>query len=399
MNRLNAGFIFFLVLAFCVPGVAQIDHQVDKKEVVLEPFDPDLPFYPIRRERDGKFGFLNKYDEGLVIPFEYEELPEVFSDCMAAKKGGMYGIINNKGEILLPFLYESAGPFFSKTTTHWILQKEGQYGWLSSAGNWILPCKYGPITALDQELVVFEMAGRKGCAREDGVILAKPKYEAFARAGAEKLAAKKDGKWGLIRFKGKPLIPFQYDSLETIEEGIFLVASQAKFGLVNFRNEVLVPFEYDWISRAGQGFFFVKSGDKHGSVDLEGHSYFYPPFDSLQVIRDQDASYVVTYKNGLKGLLHVDGKELTAPVYEDLFFDKEGSGYILTVQNQLYGLMDRSGRILSPCRFKGINFNSMVLDTYVHQSGKDIARKNVIAIGKAPQTGQIFLITREGVVD
>lgn len=398
MKRLLFVFLFLIGL-FSLPVIAQPDIMSISEKEVPEPYDPSQPFYPIRTERDGKFGFLNKYDGLLVLPFEYQELPELFSEHMMAKKEGFYGMINGKGEVLLPFIYESARPFLSKNAAHWILQKDGQYGWLNADGKWILPCKYGPITALDQELAVFDVAGKKGCAREDGAILAKPHFEAFARAGEEKLAAKKNGKWGLIRYKGKVLLPFEYSDLEFMEEGVYRAARNEKSGLVDLRNETLVPFEYDWIGRAGEGFFFVKSGAKNGAVDLEGHTYFYPSFDSLQVIRYQDASFVVTCENGRKGLLRVDGKEIAAPLYEDVFFEKEGSGYILTLQNQLYGLLDRSGRVLSPCRFKGINFNSMVLDTYVHQSGTDIARADVIAIGKSPNSGQIFLITRDGVVE
>lgn len=53
------------------------------------------------RTNDKRSGYV--LNDSILIPFVYEELDITYSDFMIAKREGMWGAINKKGEAVLPF--------------------------------------------------------------------------------------------------------------------------------------------------------------------------------------------------------------------------------------------------------------------------------------------------------
>ncbi|MBK6525166.1 MAG: WG repeat-containing protein [Crocinitomicaceae bacterium] len=74
------------------------------KEIEVSSFIETLGETSNKFEDNYKYGF-ESFGE-IVIPAEYDELPEFYSSFMIAKKNGKYGVINGKNEILIDFIYD-----------------------------------------------------------------------------------------------------------------------------------------------------------------------------------------------------------------------------------------------------------------------------------------------------
>ena len=209
---------------------------IDQNGTVLYPFehngidDPwpdsigiDDPIMII--EKDDKYGVINN-ERKLIFPFEYDEI-----DCdwipfgfkvMNVKKKGKHGVISSSG-VIIPIEYDDLHfvDFASARST--IVKKNGKLGVVTFDNEMVLPCQYDEIYwSYDESNGVY------------GIF-----YEAL-----------KDKKWGLYNWKGKLLVPHEYDTMlsEDYYSDFWIVRQNNKFGIITSTGDVVVPLEYDKIT-------------------------------------------------------------------------------------------------------------------------------------------------------
>lgn len=93
-----------------------------------------------------------------------------------------------------------------------------------------------------------------------------------------------EGKYGYLDTAGKTAIPFEYDGAYGYGEGLFAVAADAdgavKYGLVNANNDVEVPFVYDDISYIKDGVAYaIQNGELvvlNFNAEYDGPTWVYP---------------------------------------------------------------------------------------------------------------------------
>lgn len=127
-----------------------------------------------------------------------------------------------------------------------------------------------------------------------------------------------NGKWGLIDDAGKEIIPFAFDSIEEPSYGYIVVKSNAHAGLYEEDGTQVLAPEYDNIGVYPLDCFAVKKSGKWGALTRkEGVLKSVIPlvFDALSY--DGSIFFYVT-KDGKTGITDIDGKELLAPVFEDV---------------------------------------------------------------------------------
>src|SRR5829696_2738433 len=87
---------------------------------------------------EGKFGYINQRGE-LLIPFIYDAA-NIFTEGIArVKLNGKYGFINTKNETVIPFEYEYAGKVSSGMAR---IQKNGMWGFLNVTTKTETPLQY-----------------------------------------------------------------------------------------------------------------------------------------------------------------------------------------------------------------------------------------------------------------
>jgi hypothetical protein len=184
------------------------------------------------------YGFASRF--GVEIPCIYTSASD-FSEELAAVQDaqtGKYGYINKKGETVIPFLYDEVGRFGHDRDGHqafdglayvnigmtsegrYKIFSDGKWGLINKKGEVVLPIKYGYISPssegiafiYDGEIFIDKQtfdkksvfSGNLGFINASGTIIIKPQFDFHASMFHNGVAeVKKDGKTFYINTKGK----------------------------------------------------------------------------------------------------------------------------------------------------------------------------------------------------
>ena len=293
----------FLLLSCANKSSDQNANQVEMADEFTENFNAaqlDTLFDSIT-EFEGGFavvrnpscGIINKKGE-LVLPCVYNWIFDISDGIAVVRKNrddlGVFkcGYANANGLITSEF-YDKAAPFADGMG---MVSQDGKKGFVNSEGKEIIPCIY---------------------------------YE--ARSFADGLASvKKDGKWGYINKKGEIVLPFIYKNAGTFEDGEASVTfDNGSQGLINLKGEVIVTFDDAEIGDAhiwdvsNETILAVKPGD----VDVDG------------------------VYDGKQGLFNRQGKLIVPFIYDDIhdFYD----GLARVIKNNKIGYINTKGEEVIPC--------------------------------------------------
>jgi len=124
--------------------------------------------------------------------------------------------------------------------------------------------------------------------------------------------ARKNGKYGWLKMDGSDLIPFVYDKLETFygDKSSFTKATQNdKIGVISVaQNKTIVPIEFDEVYEYYDRNFLVKIGDKVGLIDVDGNYVTEIDYDFIKRSFTENSQVLFPSRNGLYSLVDKDGK-------------------------------------------------------------------------------------------
>jgi hypothetical protein len=263
--------------------------------------------------KDGKLGVIDKKGQ-IVIPIRYDNLfYSSLDDTIQAKTGtlitegpqrGLFIPDNDKDN-----LYDMNGsivpPVEDKPIISQSVSKNGKWGFVGENGEIIVPIEYDDI----------------GWQFTDGL-----------------LAVAKDNKWGFVDESGELVIPIEFGITRGFSEGFAAVANIGeaiehscccsswvenvwKWGFINTSGEVVVPFEYDLVCSFNNGVAQVGVGEWRLGDD--------PSF------------------SGKWGLINTDG-ELIVPVmcYGERGFQFNEFGMSIVYTDSGQKLINMSGEVL-----------------------------------------------------
>ena len=184
------------------------------------------------------------------------------------------------------------------------------FGLIDGSGKTVLPCEY-------EELLTYNDK-----AYPEGYII-----------------AKRNGRWGILDWNGRPILPYRYDARPkpiANSGGHFVVCGDDRpGGVVNSKGDTVVPFRYLNLSEFGN-FDFGKTG----SSPLLIYSV------EKTTNNGETSSNRTKRKQILSGLLDLNGREVLAPVYKNLFCGD--NAIIVTDTNDYEGVMDFKGEWIRP---------------------------------------------------
>ena len=187
-------------------------------------------FKEIENFKDGKAkanknwrcGFINEKGE-TVIPFEYDTSEDFVDGRAKAEKNRQWGFINEKGETVIPFEYDAIEDFVNgraKANKNW------RWGFINEKGEEIFDHR-----TLSNGLVVYSSSFMEKCGlmTNSGERITELEFDAIEDFEEGRAKAKKNGKWGVINEKGESLIPFNYDKI-LCSEGIYKLIVTIGYG-------------------------------------------------------------------------------------------------------------------------------------------------------------------------
>lgn len=267
------------------------------------------------------------------------ELSEVmFSDDMyATKRDKLWGVVNENGDIIIDFMYNSTSEKFSDGL--WLVSKWDSWGYVNADNE--------PVISLS--------------------------YEACGEFSEGLAAVKKDGKWGFANKKGEMVIQCIYEDCGNFAEGLCAVKKDGYWGFINKDNETVIEFLYDDVGaksledakngtplstdiRFRYGFIGVKLNDACGVIDKTG-AYIIPlnkDYYGRFIIEENFFGYDNGYPN-IYSVFNHDGNFLIRGNIGGFTSDKM---FVRNVDNKHLLSMDYTGQILT-------DFTEMYKDSFV----------------------------------
>ena len=254
---------------------------------------------PDHRTYSSNYGIIN--DKGqTVLPCEYYCIRfQKHSDLiMVAKNSHSAGFMNRQLQWVIPPKFEAedwcsmeCDDYFQygMLVTSDLTQK---YGVVDSAGREILPCQYNWVEIAGQNLLLTYYENRYGALNRRRHIMIPFVYEHLHFLGDRYIEAKKQGLYGVITTSGQEILPFEYEQIWNYEKGLFAVKQNGKWGVVDSLNNLVIPFmpaqNIHIISKLDMFELLQENGrrqllDKNGKVLVSSYEYSIPGISGKQI--------------------------------------------------------------------------------------------------------------------
>jgi hypothetical protein len=189
----------------------------------------------VRFYQGGKVGYKNKATGEIVVQPNYTAGSEMMPDKTAlVLEGRKRGFINDKGEVIIPFMYDDASIFSDGLAR---VMKDGKHGYINIKNETVIPFQFS-----------FADDFKNGIAR-----------------------VQKDGKYGWINTTGKEVIPMQYSLAYNFSDGLAPVKNdEGKWGYINPKGEYVLQPKFADAKPFSNGEALVKNGDEYIFINTTG---------------------------------------------------------------------------------------------------------------------------------
>ena len=297
---------------------------------------------------------IKKLSGDIVTDLIYDEIGNVYNGEIEVKKGEYWGVIDIKGNEVIPICFISlqiikVGLFKIKITPD---VSASLYG-CSINGN-----KCGVINKDNNIIIPFE-------------------YDDILDFSEGRAWARKYGKWGVIDVNGETVLDFQFNKLDNFIYNISVicqkedrwenyrewnryqrryynrshVVTHERWGLVNKKGDILIPLSDSRIFIEGvvQNMILVRKGGFCGAFDNNNNIVIPLSYDGIEILPN---GKVKAKKNYKYGLIDLEGNTLIPFEYDEL---KEFSENIYAVRKiYKWGILDAQGQIILPVKYKEI---------------------------------------------
>ncbi len=287
-----------------------------------------------------KYGIINQLGE-IFLPFDYLHIiPDIKNNiCSVAKKENEYGIVNLNNNVIIPFEYFYPLSIFGENT---FIATAGQKYVIINHKNEVISPTFPFVQALDANVAVVVLEEDSELQFNyfsiiDSNSFKKVVPEKFQELSTiqfhenntfhsvvvsifdEKIEILKYGLFGIEN--KKMLIPCMYDVLMPHAlQDYFLVGNQitentTKYGVIDYKNNTILPLEFDQLDLyklLGKLYFVVKKDENFAVLDNQNNTLF--PFQPFPISKIEE-------ENG----------QIVTHITENCYFDTEGKKLDLRV--------------------------------------------------------------------
>jgi hypothetical protein len=160
-----------------------------------------------------------------------------------------------------------------------------------------------------------------------------------------------NGKFGLINYSGKLIVPCEYDRISSYCDGLVSFERNGKSGYFNLKGKEVVPAKYDRAFNFWYSVSIVENDNKFGLMDTTGTLILSLEYDQINILGyrkneiDSALFYILTINNK-KGIYDPLKRKIIIPLKYDNISIISGSQFSVELNNK-WGVVDKNGKILS----------------------------------------------------
>lgn len=211
----------------------------------------------------------------------------------------------------------------------------------------------------EKKILKIKQNGKYGLIDFNGKQLLPVEYdEITALYGMENsILIRKDGKVGLANDNGGIIVEAKYAEIknlgDTYKNGYITISEDGKYGVISTTKKQILENKYDEIAQTYLGeYYLVKENGKQKLIDSKGNAVIEKGFDE---IKSATSNGVIFVKGNLYGEMNTSGKTTIEAKYQDL---KESTkGTYIAKQNDKYGIIDQEQNTKLKFDYAGITYN------------------------------------------
>jgi len=321
------------------------------------------------------YGIIN--DKGqTVLPCEYNciRFQENSNLMMVSRNAESAGFMNRQLEWVIPPKYNEQ-PWCDLETDNLfsygmivVEDSSFQYGVVDSFGNEVLPCRYQWLEIAGPDFFVIN-GDKAGVINRNGDTVIPFVYDYLRFLGNNSFETRKQGQCGVISTSGQEILPFVYESVLACNKGLYSVSQNGKWGVVDSLGNVVISLKYET-----QHVWFVRGMDL---VEMGGWAWNNGMDSDLpekcQLLNENGEVLVQGYDASLPGksgeqiavLFYNEDRDATCEIYDrngkkvDAFdeFSFDGIDWLNGVtmipvkRNGKWGFVNRDFQLIVPCQY------------------------------------------------
>lgn len=295
-------------------------------------------YYPVYT--NGKWGVIDSagntvieptYQEAIVIPDNKEEIFICTYDANYSNSEYKTRVLNSKGkEQFTNYEQIQALENFDENTNIWY----------------------------ESNVLKVQKDGKYGLINFKGKELLSPEYEDITTIkGIENsLIIKKDGKLGLCNNAGSIVIEPKYQDIKALSKdyksGYIVTNQEQKQGIISFDKKIVLEEKYEEIKPVtGNSMYVVKENGTLKLVDETGTTLLENKFDDVKEI---NTNQIVFSKDNKLGIMNLEGTQSVPAEYEDLKYTM--GDYYIAKKSDKYGIINVQNETLIPFEYSNITY-------------------------------------------
>lgn len=309
-----------------------------------------------------KFGYVNTKNK-VVIPFEFDYIQNKFDGLgMAAKKERYFGIIDGKGNTVLPFEYSDVLINDSNLIAVYKMPSDSVVMFFNKTGDHLFSTTgFNPRKLTDKYISISnKRGGFKGVIDRQGKWLVSPgKFNYVQWIKNDLICAYKSSKYGVVNFKDKVILPFEYSGINAAENKQFIVYKDGKSAVVNNKNRYIIRLDSNNIRNFGTLYIVSKYMsntislyDVNGKVILAGNYRAFNPGYREKVPGAKEVIAIEDIDKRLIGLYGKDGTMVLPIEYNAINYESGMQSIIIC---------KKSDKQPSEMLYAGTNLNGVIV--------------------------------------
>ncbi len=183
------------------------------------------------------------------------------------------------------------------------------------------------------------------------------------------LRVEKDGKYGLINFEGKEVLPCDYDEITALK-GVtnnLLVKKDGKAGLVNEKGQTIVNTEYKDIKTLKEGYkneyIIVNDNNQYGIISTTGTVIIEPKYEDVKYLNNSEMFAIKDA--GVWKLINKDNQILIDGGYDNII-EAKGENVVVEKGGK-YGVVTTKNEEKIPVEYEQIKYTFSIY--YIAKTG------------------------------
>lgn len=326
-------------------------------------------------KKNDKWGIIDNRGH-LIIPCIYDGIFHFQNGLAVARKNDKYGVVNSKGSVLVPFEFDACQHF--RDTGQMLFKYRRYYNCFDEEEEW-------------EEYVDHDKLEEKVSLSDKGTILRDMDiyghYDNMYLNGPDRLFFNglvnffSDDKRGFKDYNGDVVVEYDCQDIKYPINNLFRVKKNEYWGVIDKFGHVIVPckFQYIYDDEIGASVIIVRdSSSKYGLWSIFGHEIQSCEFDKIKICGE----YCIATFGNLQGVFDSEGGNVV-PFEYDCVWDLTDC-IALVKKDNLWGMINLEGDILVPFEFvkleefhKGLAFGEKQ-DGYIYLINSDFVIKKTL---------------------